>query len=299
MVDIPTPQAARPTATSAQNRRVDTEPAGAYPEALYAAGGEVARVADLASVDATAVASFHRDGFLSIEQAFDPAVIGDATAAIKDLIRGANPDFNNLMFEAGAADRPVDELTALERSELVRKLMNFCRFDPRLDRVLRDPAMLDVIEQIVGETPKPIQEMALLKPPGGGREKPWHQDLAYFDYAQGTPVVGVWIALDPAEVSNGCMHVVSGTHRDIVPHFRIRDWQVCDTHILGKPILAAPLPPGGALLFSGLLLHGTPTNTSDRRRRALQFHYTGASVEKVDRAVRTGLFGEEGRDVEC
>ena len=32
--------------------------------------------------------------------------------------------------------------------------------------------------------------MALLKPPGGGREKPWHQDKAYFNLTLDTPVVG-------------------------------------------------------------------------------------------------------------
>ncbi len=30
------------------------------------------------------------------------------------------------------------------------------------------------------------QEMALLKPAGGGREKPWHQDAAYFNIGEVT-----------------------------------------------------------------------------------------------------------------
>ncbi|WP_269542094.1 phytanoyl-CoA dioxygenase family protein [Cerasicoccus fimbriatus] len=39
-----------------------------------------------------------------------------------------------------------------------------------------------------------------------GREKPWHQDKAYFDFPLNDRVVGVWIALGEATVANGCMH---------------------------------------------------------------------------------------------
>ena len=47
---------------------------------------------------------------------------------------------------------------------------------------------------------------------GGGREKPWHQDKAFFEIDVTSPVVGVWIALDEATPDNGCMHVIPGSH---------------------------------------------------------------------------------------
>lgn len=48
-------------------------------------------------------------------------------------------------------------------------------------------------------------DMVLLKPPRVGREKPWHQDMAYYKFQPGTKVVGVWVALDEASVENGSM----------------------------------------------------------------------------------------------
>ena len=79
--------------------------------------------------------------------------------------------------------------------------------------------------------------MALLKPPGIGREKPWHQDHAYFNVAASQRIVGVWIALDAATPDNGCMYVLRGKHRDTAspnayPHFAVRDYQICDTTVL-------------------------------------------------------------------
>ncbi|MEM1109194.1 MAG: phytanoyl-CoA dioxygenase family protein [Planctomycetota bacterium] len=250
-------------------------------------------------VDDAAIARFNDKGYLAFRQAFDAPRVADALAAIDDLVEGRNPEFNGIAFESAAQDVDVDRLDAHARAELVRKLMAFARFDDRLDALMRDPALLRLIRTLIADEPTCFQEMALLKPAGGGREKPWHQDHAYFDYPAGTKIAGVWIALDDAGVDNGCMHLVESTHHEAVPHFNRRDWQICDTHVMGKPVVAVPLPPGGALIFSGLLMHGTPTNFSQRRRRALQFHYTGRSTVKCDVETRLAMFGSEGRGVEC
>src|SRR5262249_652002 len=133
-----------------------------------------------------------------------------------------------------------------------------------------------------------------------GREKPWHQDMAYFSLPPGTPVVGVWIALDEATVENGCMHVLAGGHRSGPrPHFQRRDWQICDTEMQDMKAVAVPLPPGGCLFFDGLLPHGTPHNHSPLRRRALQFHYQPANTPTLSREERLALFGGEERGLSC
>jgi phytanoyl-CoA hydroxylase len=60
-----------------------------------------------------------------------------------------------------------------------------------------------------------------------------------------------------------------------------------------------PLPAGGCLLFHGLLHHGTPTNHSENRRRAVQYHYHPKSVQKTTLEERMKHFGSEGKNVEC
>ena len=155
--------------------------------------------------------------------------------------------------------------------------------------------------QILGAAPEMFQDMALLKPPRIGREKPWHQDLAYFDVdAQSTPVVGCWIALDEATAGNGCMHVIPGSHKaGPQPHFAKRDWQLCDAQMQGRPCAVVPLKPGGLMLFDGLIQHGTPTNHSTSRRRALQFHYRPAGTKLTAPEVRLQVWGAEGKNVDC
>ena len=192
-------------------------------------------------------------------------------------------------------------LSAEQRQDVVRKLWHFVDFDARLKAISHHPQMLAAITALMGgRAPFMFQDMALIKPPRLGREKPWHQDKAYFDYPLDTPIVGVWIALDEATIENGCMQLLPGRHKEgPIVHFNRRDWQICDNQIEGTASVAAPLAPGGLLFFDGLLPHGTPHNSSPRRRRALQYHYAPADVEKAAAEERLRHFGSEGKNVTC
>jgi phytanoyl-CoA hydroxylase len=178
--------------------------------------------------------------------------------------------------------------------------MWFVEYDARLKAMAEHPELINLVTRLVGEAPALFQDMALIKPPKIGREKPWHQDHAYFDLPLTATVVGVWIALDEATTENGCMVIYPGSHRQgPVVHFNRRDWQICDTYDRFNGARAVPLKPGGALFFHSLLHHGTPANVSPHRRRAVQFHYAAASAQKTNKEERLAIFGEEGKDVTC
>lgn len=297
----PTGEHAGPGHAAAGERRkieVDPNPHTEYPANLYDVA-EIARPLDgLASVDEGAIAAFGREGYLAVNGALDSSLVADALAGLDDLIMGRRPDFRGVQFESHAADT-LDSLGREARFDAVRKLMFFTHHEPRLRALSHHPAVLGLVRRLLGSEPEMFQDMALLKPPRG-REKPWHQDNAYFAYASGTPVVGVWIALDRAGVENGCMHVLPGTHRrGPVNHFKRRDWQICDSEILGRRCTAVPLEPGGLMAFDGLLHHGTPSNHSTLRRRALQFHYVPVGAAKVSDEERMNVFGGEMRGAQC
>ena len=151
-----------------------------------------------------------------------------------------------------------------------------------------------------GGAAKLIQDMALMKPPHVGREKPWHQDNAYFLYEPLDAVIGTWIALDPATAENGCMHVIPGTHlAGPKPHHHERDCQLPDDQVDVERDVIVPLRPGGALFFSSLLHHGTPPNTSASRRRALQFHYARSDCAKISRERHAQIFHDGSGPAGC
>ena len=243
---------------------------------------------------------FHEHGYLMVRQAFTEVEVQEAIAGLVDLIMGKRPDFKHVWFE-DKARKILPTLGPEQRQDAVRKIGDFVGFDSRLKAIASHARLLAVVSRLMhGRQPAMFQDMALIKPPRLGREKPWHQDHAYFDYPLGTPVVGVWIALDEATVENGCMQILPGRHREgPIIHFQRRDWQICDNEILGTKSVAAPLKPGGLLFFDGMLPHGTPHNSSPSRRRALQFHYAPADVAKGPPEDRLKHFGDEGKNVTC
>jgi phytanoyl-CoA hydroxylase len=297
MKNTEAPSAAR---FDSEYARFDTTSDEVHAPELYQPVTTVFAVDTFADIGPREVAHYHEHGCLAVRRGFSPDEVKAALAGLVGLIMGENPSFNGVWFEAKAREI-LPSLDAEQRQDAVRKLGAFVDFDARLKAISDHPALLKVVRTLLGDRePSMFQDMALIKPPRLGREKPWHQDKAYFEFPLATPVVGVWIALDEATVENGCMQVLPGRHKEgPIIHFQRRDWQICDNMMMGTKSAAAPLKPGGVLLFDGMLPHGTPQNSSPRRRRALQFHYAPVGVAKDAKAERLAAFGNEGKNVSC
>lgn len=276
------------------------KPIGAHPADLYCPASTAPLLESLSRIGDAERIHYRSAGYLAVEKVFSSESIEAAKAGILDLVAGKNPDFTGVSYEAAAADQ-LPTMTPEQRLDAMRKLIYFVEFDERLKALAYDPELLAAVSFLMGgRKPSLYADQALSKPPRIGREKPWHQDLAFFNFDPFTvPVVGVWIALDPVDLENGCMQLLPGRHREgPILHFKRRDFQICDRDIQGTPSVAVPLPAGGALFFDGLLPHGTPPNSSNRRRRALQFHYVPENSKKSEDA-RLLNFGSEGKDAQC
>lgn len=129
------------------------------------------------------------------------------------------------------------------------------------------------------------------KPAVLGSEKPWHQDMAFAPEGftqRYRNVVTAWVAVDPATPTNGCLQFVPGSHlTGILPHTgdeertsgQPRQEQAVEPHI-DPDVLATypepaevPLDPGSAVVFGGMTVHRSATNTSRAPRRAVSFVY--------------------------
>lgn len=241
------------------------------------------------------VKQFWNQGYLVIDRLLEEDEIQQSLEALMDILNGASQEAK-IQFV-----RKRELLHTLEEIEYAaRKISEYVDHVPRLKAIASHPDMLSMLEKLFHEKPKLVQDQAHLKPPCGGVEKPWHQDMAYGPLAFDKSVIGCWIALDPAELDNGCMHVIPYSHREGgSPHFAVRDWQLCDLSVAVDRDVAVPLQPGGVLVFSGLLHHGTPPNFSIKRRRALQFHFAPESARKLTPQEYKRMFTNEMTGAEC
>ena len=175
-------------------------------------------------------------------------------------------------------------------SESMYQIMQMWTFDSVYRDLLYHPPLLDVAENLVGADIQLFHDQALYKPARHGGEVPWHQDNGYWRCAP-PELVSIWIALDDADVVNGCMHVVPGSHREgAASHDRARTDRGELPALLAvdvDPLQAVPVPvkAGFGMVHHCQTLHWTPPNRSDRDRRAMVIHYMKAGTKNANGVV--------------
>ena len=147
-----------------------------------------------------------------------------------------------------------------------------------VDDLMRDPRLVDVVEDLIGPDILCWNAFFWIKEPGAGSFVGWHQDVTYWGL-DNRELVSVWVALSNADEQAGCMSVLPGSHRQTLDHDdtydrdnlltrgqHIHDIDPADT-------VAMPLRPGQASFHNVGTAHGSGPNDSNDRRIGLSLHY--------------------------
>jgi len=111
---------------------------------------------------------------------------------------------------------------------------------------------------------------------------PLHQDDGY-GRLEPPDDVTVWTALTDTNEDNGCLFVAPGSHLGgLVDHTAAAaNPMLREAGGEGAPLVALPLGPGAAVLFSGLTLHGSGPNRSSAARVGMHARYCHPTVRMV------------------
>lgn len=157
------------------------------------------------------------------------------------------------------------------------------------NEIVRIPAILDVVERILGPDILVWGSTFFIKEPHTESYVSWHQDLRYWGLDDVNGQVSAWIALSPVTQANGCMRFVPGSHKgDMVEHNDTFDdanfltrGQEADVAIDDASVINVPLEPGQASFHHGKLLHASAPNRSGERRIGLAIQYIAPHVRQV------------------
>ena len=149
------------------------------------------------------------------------------------------------------------------------------------------PAILDVIEDIVGPDIICWGTHYFCKLPHDPKSVPWHQDASYWPFTPARTVT-VWLAIDDADVENSCMNVIPGTHT--MGHLKwsqttqnaVLGQELVNADALGKPVPVI-LKAGQMEIHADMLAHGSFPNTSSRRRCGLTMRFCPPEVLPINR----------------
>ena len=178
-------------------------------------------------------------------------------------------------------DRLLANLDPGKNSYSINGYHNRCR---GIYDLVKNPLILEYVQELLGPHFVCWGTHYFCKMPGDGKAVSWHQDAHYWPLTP-SKTVTVWIAIDDADRENGCMQFIPGshlngevTHRASAPSENNVLYRTAEeTEIRGEPV-DVELKAGELSLHSDLLLHGSPPNTSNRRRCGLTMRYATTDV---------------------
>ena len=180
-----------------------------------------------------------------------------------------------------------DELLpkALEAGWNSYELTNWHKHCQGVWDIVTDSRIIDVMEDMLGETVILRHSHFFAKLPGDGMRVSWHQDASYWPLTP-SKVVSAWLAIDDVDLGNGAMQVIPGSHLKAQVEFR--DSAADERNVLnrtvehpeqhGDPPVALELKAGQISLHSDWVLHGSEPNESSRRRCGLAMRYLSKDV---------------------
>jgi len=158
---------------------------------------------------------------------------------------------------------------------------------PWLDALVAHPAILDVIEGLLGPDILCWSSRFFIKAQNDGGFVSWHQDLPYWGLDASEGVVTAWLALSPATRENGVMKVIPGSHRKLVRHREaaannlLRRGQEVAVEVDENAAVAMELAPGQMSLHHGLIFHGSDESHASERRIGYAIRYIPASLRTL------------------
>jgi phytanoyl-CoA hydroxylase len=193
-----------------------------------------------------------------------------------------------LLFEAESAETlaAVPELYKDDQGRVFRRLERVIDRGGAFEQVVYGPLSKAVSDIL----PPPVfvclnrHNMLMLKAPYNPAPVLWHQDAAVWNEGTFDHVAAI-VAIDDFLPGNGCLEVVPGSHRREPLGL---GWEENTAlvrekcrHEIEENAIQVDLKAGDAVLFHGLLLHGSSGNNSANTRRSLTVAFFPGDLRTV------------------
>jgi phytanoyl-CoA hydroxylase len=207
-----------------------------------------------------------------------PRVYSDAEADalrehLHDIIEGRAPGQPQLLRNMTGDEENV-----------VIQIVNAWEADPLFRRHAFHPSVCGMVSQLIGDPVLRVwHDQVQYKPPKVGGPTTWHQDHPYWPIIQPADLVSAWVALDDADLENGCMWMVPRSHlwgphkggtigTDMTSFAPQPDLSLIPE---GEDVTPVPceVKKGQVMFHHCLTWHGSPRNRSERGRPGIAVHY--------------------------
>jgi ectoine hydroxylase-related dioxygenase (phytanoyl-CoA dioxygenase family) len=227
--------------------------------------------------------AYRQQGYAVLRGVLDPAECEQArreSARLMELC-GAERDRYAARLEFEVDHLAPEHHQGMDR--VIRKIEPISDLSPFFAEMALRPAVAGPARVVCGGEVGLFEDKLNLKLPGGS-PYPWHQDWACCWRAHTDELATCFVYLDDADMTNGCLQVIPGSHlgRPVHPfrgggHFEV-DPAVVDASLA----VSVPLTAGDMIVFDPYLLHFSDLNRGDVPRRAIIYTYYPARLGAVN-----------------
>lgn len=224
---------------------------------------------------------YRENGFLRLEQVFDPAELRRMSEELDYIIE-------NFASWAAAWRGPWRKTYMNEEEDSRATLVaihELHHYSAAWTRAIANPGLAEALSQLLESDCVELHHTTLhAKPPDAGAPFPLHQDLPFYEHVNGLKYADVLAHLDDADEQSGCIKFLRGSHRlgplqhilgpETAPHLPTDRFRLEDA-------VSVPARAGDVVIFTLWTIHGSAVNHSGKWRRIVRMGYRDPANTQV------------------
>ncbi|WP_339812107.1 phytanoyl-CoA dioxygenase family protein [uncultured Imperialibacter sp.] len=213
------------------------------------------------------VAFFKENGYLANVKLLNSIQVESLRNELEEIADPNHPG-HHLFYEFHSNE-------STDPSKVLFHALGAWRVAPGFHDVLWNPAFVMAASQLLGGSVRFWHDQLFCKPAKHGGVVAWHQDYSYWTRTKPMEHLTCWVGLDDADVDNGCLYYVPGSHRwglldkpDLAGDMNGLDQYLTPEQKSQFKPIPIEMKMGHGTFHHPLLVHGSYENKTDRQRRA-------------------------------
>ncbi|MEQ8416177.1 MAG: phytanoyl-CoA dioxygenase family protein [Imperialibacter sp.] len=213
------------------------------------------------------VAFFKENGYLANVKLLNSMQVESLRNELEEIADPNHPG-HHLFYEFHSNE-------SADPSKVLFHALGAWRVTPGFHDVLWNPAFVMAASQLLGGSVRFWHDQLFCKPAKHGGVVAWHQDYSYWTRTKPMEHLTCWVGLDDADVDNGCLYYVPGSHRwglldkpDLAGDMNGLDQYLTEEQKSQFNPIPIEMKMGHGTFHHPLLVHGSYENKTDRQRRA-------------------------------
>lgn len=230
------------------------------------------------------LAAYQEHGYVRLGKVAPKEEIKALCQRIDDIMLGKIRYDKMLMQLCPSVGKPelAKQTKVFKGSTLKYRKVQDLEQDPLFLPYIQHPLFRDITRKIIGEEVSAFRTMFFNKPARQGVPLNWHQDGAGGWKLSIPPKVTIWTALDATSIANGCLQIIPGSHKSLIPEKGdLLSPEERAIHAPDEKRLYLEMEMGEVALLHNWTLHRSGVNTTNCPRRAFSVCYIDAATYQV------------------